>query len=123
MAQFLVLVDGEAGGWQVDREALTAAIRARWSGVEVDSTHRSEVRSICWYFETENGSGEAYLHQDGTCLYLDAWQEEAAWLAVVFRRLAPADLDLIFCDEGYNFDVRLRTEATDAELTALMGNL
>ncbi|WP_432151510.1 hypothetical protein [Streptomyces sp. bgisy029] len=123
MAQFLVLVDGEAGGWQVDREALTAAIRARWSGVEVDSTHRSEVRSSCWYFKTENGSGEAYLHQDGTCLYLDAWQEEAAWWAVVFRRLAPADLDLIFCDEGYNFEVRLRTEATDAELTALMSNL
>ncbi|MFD5057910.1 hypothetical protein [Streptomyces sp. NPDC058394] len=123
MAQFLVLIDGEAGGWRVDREALTAAIRARWSDVEVDSTHRSEVRSSCWYFETENGPGEAYLHQDGTCLYLDVWQEDAAWLAVVFRRLAPADLDLIFCDEGYNFDVRLRTEATDAELTALMNDV
>ncbi|WP_371796300.1 hypothetical protein [Streptomyces sp. NBC_01718] len=44
-------------------------------------------------------------------------------MAVVFRRLAPADLDLIFCDEGCNFDVRLRTEATDAELTALMNNV
>lgn len=66
MAHFLVLVDGEAGGWRVDREALTEAIRARWSDVEVDSTRRSEVRSSCWYFETENGPGEAYLHQDGT---------------------------------------------------------
>lgn len=122
MAHFLVLVDGEAGGWQVDREALTAAIRARWSDVEVDSTHRSEVRSSCWYFETEHGPGEAYLYQDGTCLYLDVWHEDAAGLAVVFRRLAPADLDLIFCDEGYNFDVRLRPEATDAELTALMND-
>jgi len=122
MAQFLVLVDGEAGGWQVDREALTAAIRARWSDVEVDSTYRSEVRSNCWYFETKNGSGEAYLHQDGTCLYLDVWHEDAAWLAVAFRRLAPADLDLIFCDEGYNFDIRLRPEVTDAELTALMND-
>ncbi|MFC9622763.1 hypothetical protein ACFTXM_23135 [Streptomyces sp. NPDC056930] len=120
MAQFLVLVDGEAGGLRVGREALTAAIRARWSDVEVDSTHRSEVRSSCWYFETKSGPGEAYLHQDGTCLYLDVWHEDAAWLAVVFRRLAPADVDLIFCDEGYNFDVRLRPEATDAELIALM---
>lgn len=70
----------------------------------------------------EHGPGEAYLHQDGTCLYLDVWHEDAAWLAVVFRRLAPADLDLIFCDEGYNFDIRLRPEATDAELTALMND-
>ncbi|MFE2021371.1 hypothetical protein ACFW9O_25315 [Streptomyces sp. NPDC059499] len=122
MAQFLVLVDGEAGGWRVDREALTAAIRARWSSVEVDSTHLSESRSNCWRFETKSGLGEAYLHQDGTCLYLDGGHEDAAWLAVAFRRLVPADLDLIFCDEGYNLDVRLKPEATDAELTAVMSN-
>jgi hypothetical protein len=122
MAQFLVLVDSEAGGWQVNRKALTATIRTWWSDVEVDSTHRSEVRSMCWYFETENGPGEAYLHQDGTCLYLDVWHEDAAWLAVAFRRLAPADLDLIFCDEGYTFDIRLRPEAADAELGALMND-
>ncbi|MER5895423.1 hypothetical protein [Streptomyces sp. NPDC001876] len=121
MAQFLVLVDGEAGGWRVDREALTAAIRARWSSVEVDSTHR-ESRCNCWHFETKSGLGEAYLHQDGTCLYLDVGHEDAAWLAVAFRRLAPADLDLIFCDEGYNFEVRLKPEATVTELTAVLSN-
>jgi hypothetical protein len=38
-------------------------------------------------------------------------------LAIVFRRLAPADLAVVFCDEGYNFDIHLRPEATDAELT------
>ncbi|WP_329234069.1 hypothetical protein OG488_29460 [Streptomyces sp. NBC_01460] len=123
MAQFLVLVDGEAGGWRVDREALTAAIRARWSDVEVDSTHRSEARGNSWHFGTESGPGEAYLHQDGTCLYLDVRHEGAAWLSVAFRRLAPADLDLIFCDEDFTFDVRLRAEATDAERTAPMNDV
>ncbi|TLS46904.1 hypothetical protein FE633_07410 [Streptomyces montanus] len=120
MAQFLVLTDSEAGGWRVDADALTTAIRARWVAVEIDSTRRSEAQSFSWSFEAENGPGEAYLHEDGTCLYLDVWQEDAAWLAVVFRRLAPAHLDVVFCDEGYTFDVRLRPEATDAELTDLM---
>ncbi|MET9848645.1 hypothetical protein [Streptomyces ossamyceticus] len=120
MAHFLVLIDSEAGGWRVDAEALTTAIRARWATVEIDSTHRSSAQSLSWSVEAENGPGEAHLHEDGTCLYLDVWQEDAAWLAVVFRRLAPTHLDVVFCDEGYTFDVRLRPEATDAELIDLM---
>ncbi|MFF9264079.1 MULTISPECIES: hypothetical protein [Streptomyces] len=117
---FLAVVEGDAGGWRIDRDALTEAIRARWSAVEIDSTHRSEVRSLLWRFETENGPGEAYVHEDGACLYMDVWEDDAIWLAIVFRRLAPVDFDLVFCDEGYTFDVRLRAETTEAELTDLV---
>lgn len=117
---FLAVVEGDAGGWCIDRDALTDAIRARWSGVGIDSTHRSEVRSLIWQFGTQNGPGEAYLHEDGTCLYMDLWEEDAIWLAIVFRRLTPVDLDLVFCDEGYTFDVRLRAGTTEAELTDLV---
>jgi hypothetical protein len=117
---FLAVVEGDAGGWRIDRDALTDAIRARWPGVEIDTMHRSEVRSLTWQFKTENGPGEAYLHEDGTCLYMDVWQEDAIWLAVVFRRLTPMDRDLVFCDEGYTFDVRLRAGTTEAELTDLV---
>ncbi|WP_055630887.1 hypothetical protein [Streptomyces hirsutus] len=117
---FLVLVEGDASGWRVDREALTAAIRARWASVEVDSTHHSEVQSFRWEFETENGPGEVYLHEDGTCLYMDVWQDEAVGLAIAFRELAPADLDLVFCDDGYTFDVKLRAGATKAGLAELV---
>jgi len=53
---------------------------------------------------------------------MDIWQDYAVWLAVVFRRLTSGGLDLVFCDEGYNFDVRLRSEATDAELIKLMND-
>ncbi|MEU9349271.1 hypothetical protein AB0D74_49575 [Streptomyces sp. NPDC048278] len=117
---FLAVVEGDAGRWRIDRDGLTDAIRARWSGVEIDSTQRSEVRSFIWQFETENGPGEAYLHEDSTCLYMDVWEEDAIWLAIVFRRLAPTDLDLVFCDEGYTFDVRLPAGTTEAELTDLV---
>ncbi|MET9567322.1 hypothetical protein [Streptomyces tauricus] len=47
--------------------------------------------------------GEAYLHGDGSCLYMDVWQAAAVFLAMVFRRLTPPDLDLVFCDEGFTF--------------------
>ena len=84
---FLAGADGDAVGWRIDRDALTDAIRARWSGVEIAPMHCSEVRSLIWQFKTENRPGEAYLHEDGTCLYMDIWEEGAIWLAIVFRRL------------------------------------
>ncbi|MFD7880728.1 hypothetical protein ACFV5G_42885 [Streptomyces sp. NPDC059766] len=51
---------------------------------------------------------------------MDVWEEDAIWLAIVFRRLAPTDLHLVFCDEGYTFDVRLQAGTTEAELTDLV---
>ncbi|MEV6204768.1 hypothetical protein AB0M64_33055 [Streptomyces sp. NPDC051771] len=83
-------------------------------------TPRSEVRSLCWSFVSEDGLGEAHLHEDGTCLYLDTAESDAVRLAVVIRRITPADLDLVFCDQGYNFHVRLRSDVTDDELIKLM---
>jgi hypothetical protein len=70
---FLVLAEGDAGGWRVDPEALTEAIRVRWADAEIDPTHRGGVRSFLWEFETEHGPSEAYPHQDGTCPYMDVW--------------------------------------------------
>ncbi|OEJ94847.1 hypothetical protein [Streptomyces thermolilacinus] len=117
---FLAVVEGDEGGWHADRDALTEAIRARWAEVETDSSHRSEVRSLIWSFETENGPGEAYLHEDGTCLYMDVWEEDAMWLVLAFRALTPAHLDLVFCDQGYTFDVRVPTGTTEVELMTLV---
>ncbi|MGW6606179.1 hypothetical protein [Streptomyces sp. NPDC055036] len=117
---YLVMVEGDQSGWSLDRATLTEAIRTRWADVVIDPVHRSEARSHLWEFETENGPGEAYLHEDGTCLYMDVWEEDAVWLAIVFRRIAPADLALVFCDEGYTFHVRLDADATEAELTELV---
>lgn len=86
---FLVVVESDAGGWRVDRDGLTQAICARWTEADIDSTHRSAVRNLMWEFETENGSGEAFLHEDGTCFYMDVRLEDAIWLAITFRRLTP----------------------------------
>ncbi|MFE0424786.1 hypothetical protein [Streptomyces sp. NPDC058953] len=118
--KFMVVVEGDAGGWHVDRAALTEAIRARWTDVQIDASARSAVRSLIWELSTANGPGEAYLHEDGICLYMDVWEEDAIWLAIAFRRLTPTRFDLVFCDESYTFDVRVSARATEAELVALV---
>ncbi|MFB7580709.1 hypothetical protein [Streptomyces hydrogenans] len=118
--RFVVMVEGDAGGWHVDRGALTEAVLARWTEAEIDASAHSAVRSLIWELETAYGPGEVYLHEDGTCLYMDVGEEEAIWLAIAFRTLAPAYLDLVFCDGGYTFDVRVPAGTTRPELTALV---
>ncbi|MFF0381508.1 hypothetical protein [Streptomyces sp. NPDC004286] len=115
----MVVVEGDAGGWHVDRGALTEVIRTRWAEVEIDSSARSAARALSWALDTENGPGEAHLHEDGTCLHLDVSESDAIWLAIAFRGLTPIHLDLVFCDDGYAFDVRVPAGATEAELSAL----
>ncbi|MFI1929944.1 hypothetical protein [Streptomyces sp. NPDC020330] len=117
---FLVVVEGDAGGWGIDRDALSDEIRSRWADVVIDTAHRSAVRSLIWEVESANGPGEAYLHEDGTCLYTDLWVEDAIWLATLFRRLTPRDIELVFCDEGYTFDVRLQAGTAEEELKDLV---
>jgi hypothetical protein len=63
---------------------------------------RSEVRDHVWEFETENGAGGAYLHEDGICLYLNVGEEDVIRLAIDFRSLTPTDADLVFCRMGYD---------------------
>ncbi|MGA5194074.1 hypothetical protein [Streptomyces exfoliatus] len=103
-----------------DRRALTEVIRARWAEVGIDSSARRAVRSLIWGLDTAIGPGEAYLHEDGPCLYVDVWEKDAVWLAIAFRRLIPLRLDLVFCDEGCTFDVRVPAGTPEAELMTLV---
>ncbi|MFI9801229.1 MULTISPECIES: hypothetical protein [unclassified Streptomyces] len=52
--------------------------------------------------------------------FLAVVEDDAIWLAAAFRRMTPFHLDLVFCDDGYTFDVRVRAGTTEAELTALV---
>jgi hypothetical protein len=117
---FLVVMEGDAGGWHgVDEHALTEAILDQWADVKIRSEQPSEVRGLIWEFETTNGPGEAYLHAGG-CVYMDVWEDDAIWLAVLVRRLTPDNLDLVFCDQGYAFAVRLPPGISETELRDLV---
>ncbi|MGW8701456.1 hypothetical protein ACWGOK_31815 [Streptomyces eurythermus] len=67
-----------------------------------------------------SATGDPVLLQDDTQVSVGIDQEDTVWLAIVFRRLTPVDLDLVLCDEGYTFGVRLRAGTTEAELTDLV---
>jgi hypothetical protein len=115
---FLTVARPATTGWKADPAALTAVMRPEWSHVETDCSDRSEVRSVVWTFRTAQGPAEAYLHRDGTCLYIDASFADAARLAVLFRGLAPEGAEVIFCDEAYTFDVHVTSQMTAEDLVS-----
>ncbi|MBZ9593492.1 hypothetical protein K7B06_00010 [Streptomyces erythrochromogenes] len=120
MATFMALFDGATTPWRADPVALTPPIRALWPDAEVDAPHRSEACGFRWTAETEEGPVEAYLHEDGTCLYLDTSLADAARLACLFRRFVPPDIELVLCDVGYNFHLALMPGIANTELIAQM---
>ncbi|MFD8965669.1 hypothetical protein ACFV0C_11785 [Streptomyces sp. NPDC059568] len=118
MAAFMAFFDGSTTTWRASSAVVTSAITDLWAEVETDPTRRSEACAFSWSFCTDEGPGEVFLPEDETGLYLDAALADSAQLACLLRRLMPDAVDLVFCDEGYNFDVRVGPGATAAELIA-----
>lgn len=118
MTAFMAFFDGSTTTWRVSSAAVTSAITELWPQVEVDPTQRSEVCAFSWNFCTDEGPGEVLLPEDGTGLYLDAPLADSAQVACLLRELMPESVDLVFCDQGYYFDVRVQPGVTAAELIA-----
>ncbi|GAA4867254.1 hypothetical protein [Kitasatospora terrestris] len=121
MATFMVFIDGGPTDGPAEDPARGRVIRAALAPTV--HAHRRDAEPSPgrgWLLPTPDGPGEVHLSEDGTTLYLDVPWHDAVRLAVAFRRLVPAGLDVVFCDEGYTLAARLPSDATDAELIALM---
>ncbi|WP_329390343.1 hypothetical protein OG625_38965 [Streptomyces sp. NBC_01351] len=116
MATYLALFGDSSTTWRIEPSALTPALQDIWADAIIDPTNRNEARGFTWSFQTSSGPAETYLHADGTCLYIDAALADAAEIACLFRQYVPGSIEVIFCDQGYNFDLVITPDTTAAEL-------
>ncbi|MFF6787463.1 hypothetical protein ACFY9C_00085 [Streptomyces filamentosus] len=116
MATFLVLFDDSSTTWRIEPPALTPLLQGIWADTVIDPTIRGAARGFTWSLQTSCGSAEAYLDTDGTCLYIDAALTDAAQIACIFRDCVPRTIEVIFCDQGYNFDLVIAPGTTPAAL-------
>ncbi|MFE3584525.1 hypothetical protein [Streptomyces vinaceus] len=116
MATYLALFDDSSTTCRIEPSALTPVLQDIWADTVIDPTIRSEARGFTWSFQTSCGSAETYLHTDGTCLYIDAALTDAAQIACILRDCVPESIEVIFCDQGYNFDLVITPDTTPAEL-------
>ncbi|MFZ4191464.1 hypothetical protein [Streptomyces pseudogriseolus] len=100
---YLALFEDKSRG--VRRSDLIAALERDWPTAVIRERHGSqEFRDVVWSYTDDSQELEGYSHMDGTCIYLDSPLGLAARFALWFRGLVAADIDLVFCDDGYSFD-------------------
>ena len=106
----------------VDVDVLRASLREEWSAAEMQppTPHIvSEVGDVHWFYRTEDAVVEAYTAKDGTCLLLKGDLDLVAKFAIWYRKLVSADIDVIFCDDGYNFDGVVTLDSTEEDLVEM----
>ncbi|MDT0268766.1 hypothetical protein RM844_20985 [Streptomyces sp. DSM 44915] len=118
MATYLAFFDGSTTPWRLDAAEVTTALAGSWGAVDAAPIRFAERPAVRWVVPTDDGPGEVVLPENGTGLYFDASLPDSARLAALLRRLVPDAVELVFCDQGYYFDVRVQPGTTAAELLA-----
>ncbi|MEK2490692.1 hypothetical protein WN990_14135 [Kitasatospora purpeofusca] len=104
----------------VQRSALIAALERDWPTATIREQQGSqESRDVVWAFSEDNRELEGYSHVDGTCIYLESNLDLAARFVLWFRDLIPEDIDLVFCDDGYNFSGNIEIGMTVDDVRAI----
>ena len=113
----LVVFDGKRAGWHLDRQVLLTSLSRDCPDVE-PRVGESELRDVSWAVTGPESRLEAYLHSDGTCLYLDGDLATAAKLAIWYRGLIPERIEVTFCDDEFTFAVPVNADTTAGDLIA-----
>ncbi|MEV7865078.1 hypothetical protein AB0P17_03020 [Streptomyces sp. NPDC088124] len=105
---YLAIFEGRSRG--VRRSDLIAALERDWPTAVIHERQGSqESRDVVWSYSEGSQELEGYSHADGTCIYLDSPLGLAARFSIWFRELIPEDIDLVFCDDEYNFSGNIET--------------
>ncbi|WP_052411135.1 hypothetical protein [Streptomyces sp. NRRL S-118] len=119
---YLVVFDSDE--WSVGQDVLVASLAAEWPDAAIrrnQPPEGSKVRDIEWQLKRGGEEVEGHTHVDGRCIYLDGDIALVADLALWYRTLVPKDIDVVFCDEGYSFDVTIDDTTTKDDLVAASG--
>lgn len=112
----------ESDHWHLDRSILARRLLEDWPGIEVRGADanqpESPIRDISWYYLVSDMELEGYSHPDGTCIYLEGPIGLVVKFVVWYRKLIPDDIDVIFCDEGYNFNHTVKSDTSQDDLIA-----
>jgi hypothetical protein len=114
---YLAIFDGMRSGWWLPRADLIGALSQSWPDVRPTlGPSDDEARDVVWNFGSDGRELEIYAHKSGTCLYIDGDLKGAALFAAWYRSLVPSEIDVIFCDDSYSFNIVILPGMAPAEL-------
>jgi hypothetical protein len=104
--------------WRMDPADFEAALRSHWSVVHVHPNRGSDVYAFDFALMVGTGTVDGGFARDGQALGLQHDVHLCAEVASWFRTLVPAAQPLLFYDQTFNADVRLRPGMSGQELAA-----
>jgi hypothetical protein len=92
--------------WRDDPASFASAFVERWPGAEITEEEGDE-SPMALSFELKDGDDWVLgrLHGDGQAVEVDTDVGAAAEVAAWWRERVPAEVGLVFYDEGFNRDV------------------
>jgi hypothetical protein len=103
------------------------ALQRDWQGVAVElaneaSSTADRARDVVWRYGSGAEQIEGYAHSSGQGIYLEGPDGLVTDFVLWYRRLVPADEQIIFCDDTYSFDTLVEPDTSREEvLEALAG--
>ncbi|MEU0273486.1 hypothetical protein [Streptomyces sp. NPDC006307] len=118
------LVAFDSDTWSVGQDVLVASLAAEWPDATVrrrELPDGYEVGDIEWELRRGDAELEGRSYVDGRGVTLDGDIRLVAEFALWYRKLVPAGTDLVFCDQGYHFDVTIDATTTHDDLVDAAG--
>lgn len=103
---------------------MTQALAKDWPLVRLDAATPgapgSEVRDVEWVYSSDTGDKiEGYAHADGKGIYLEGPIGQVADFVLWYRNLVPSELEVVFCDESYTFDLIISPDTEKVEIISV----
>ena len=122
---YLAVVQGDA--WSLTRDDLVRELRERWPDATVQmadvSSMADPARDVVWHIGAGLDRVDGSSHVSGQSIYVDGQNDAVAPVVVWYRRLVPADQEVVFCDDVYSFDLQLAPDVTPTAILEYLEQL
>jgi hypothetical protein len=102
--------------WRLDPDEFETRLRADWPEADVSPVETPESIAAVQFVVPLEERLDGRFWRNGQVLELQGRPEESAELAAWFRRIVPAEQELLFYDQGYEVHLPLTEETTASDI-------
>ncbi|MEC4984066.1 MAG: hypothetical protein SAJ37_01620 [Oscillatoria sp. PMC 1068.18] len=106
--------------WKINLVDFTQSLQQQWSDVKIRTVTNSDDYYALEWVILKGERLDGALHRDGQGVSLDRSLKICASFAIWFRSLVPETQNLLFYDQGFNFQINLNLKTTKSEIIQLV---
>ena len=102
--------------WNVNPQKFAHQLALRWPTVEIEEQTAEDSRYFDFDLRMPHSRVVGGFARAGDAFIMEGDLRDCVQLALWFRSIVPPEHPLVFCDEGYAYDIALTPGTTDAEV-------